>query len=75
MKPTEARMCVKASFNFETKQCQAPTDASAKKTDNTIHRLLQEGKTSSQIARALNFDPSTISKEIKRNSGGRGYRP
>jgi transposase, IS30 family len=41
----------------------------------TIHRLLQEGKTSSQIARALNFHPSTISKEIKRNSGGRGYRP
>ncbi|MFT4639106.1 MAG: hypothetical protein ACI8T1_004999, partial [Verrucomicrobiales bacterium] len=33
MKQAEARMCVKASFNFETKQCQAPTDASAKKTD------------------------------------------
>ncbi|MFT4640837.1 MAG: transposase, partial [Verrucomicrobiales bacterium] len=32
MKQAEARMCVKASFNFETKQCQAPTDASAKKT-------------------------------------------
>jgi IS30 family transposase len=41
----------------------------------TIHRLLREGKTSSQIARALNFHPSTISKEIKRNSGRRGYRP
>ncbi|MFT4638816.1 MAG: hypothetical protein ACI8T1_002139, partial [Verrucomicrobiales bacterium] len=27
MKQAEARMCVKASFNFETKQCQAPTDA------------------------------------------------
>src|SRR5262249_61535526 len=33
------------------------------------------GKTLAEIARKLNADKSTISREMKRNQGRRGYRP
>lgn len=35
---------------------------------------LANGKTQAEIARGLNRDPTTISREIKRNSGKTGYR-
>jgi IS30 family transposase len=40
-----------------------------------IYLLLGEQKRKSYIARALGVHPSTISREITRNSGLRGYRP
>lgn len=40
-----------------------------------IYRWRQEGKPMREIARLLNVAPSTISREIERNSGQRGYRP
>jgi IS30 family transposase len=40
-----------------------------------ISALLKEGLTQSQIAVNLGRDKSTISREIARNSGLRGYRP
>ena len=40
-----------------------------------ISALLKEGLTQSQIALNLNRHKSTISREIARNSGLRGYRP
>ena len=40
-----------------------------------IFALLKEGLTQSQIAINLGRDKSTISREIARNSGLRGYRP
>lgn len=42
---------------------------------NTIARMLQQGNNSSEIAKTLGFHLSTISREIQRNSGLRGYRP
>jgi IS30 family transposase len=39
-----------------------------------IHCLLQQGKNQTQIAEALSKDKSTISREINRNKGLRGYR-
>src|SRR5271167_798315 len=39
-----------------------------------IYALLQSGHTQAHIARQLGVDPSTISRELSRNSGGRGYR-
>jgi IS30 family transposase len=40
-----------------------------------ISALLKEGLNQSQIAVNLNRSKSTISREIARNSGFRGYRP
>jgi len=39
-----------------------------------IYALLQSGHTQAHIARQLGVDPSTISRELVRNSGARGYR-
>lgn len=39
-----------------------------------ISRSLANGRTQAEIARELNRDPATISREIKRNSGKTGYR-
>lgn len=40
-----------------------------------IYFWRQGGCAQSEIARRLRKSPSTISREIKRNKGGRGYRP
>lgn len=40
-----------------------------------IYILKKEGKTNPEIARAINRHRSVIWREIKRNSGQRGYRP
>lgn len=40
-----------------------------------IYALLSNGCTKKQIAIQLDRSASTISREIARNSGGRGYRP
>ncbi len=40
-----------------------------------IYSLLKEGLTQKQIAVNLDRSPSTISRELKRNRGLRGYRP
>lgn len=40
-----------------------------------IKLLLQQGKTNTEIAKLVEKNKSTIGREIKRNSGGRGYRP
>jgi transposase, IS30 family len=39
-----------------------------------IKLLLQQGKTNIEIADLIGKDKSTIGREIKRNSGRRGYR-
>lgn len=40
-----------------------------------IYRMRKAGNTQEQIAHALGFSQSTISKELRRNVGLRGYRP
>jgi transposase, IS30 family len=40
-----------------------------------IKLLLQQGKTKTEIAEVIGKNKSTIGRELKRNSGGRGYRP
>jgi IS30 family transposase len=40
-----------------------------------IHRLRQAGKSNVEIAEFVGRHPSTVGREILRNSGGRGYRP
>jgi IS30 family transposase len=40
-----------------------------------IYALRLEKKTLSEIAAALNRDKSSIQREIKRNTGGNGWRP
>jgi transposase, IS30 family len=40
-----------------------------------IYAFLKAGFSQSNIARQLGFNKSSISREIKRNRGGRGYRP
>ena len=40
-----------------------------------IYRWGQEGQQQSEIARLLSRNPGSISREIKRNTGLRGYRP
>lgn len=40
-----------------------------------IHAYLKAGFNQSQIALEMNRDKSTISREIRRNTGRRGYRP
>ncbi len=40
-----------------------------------IYALKRAGQTQSQIAAVLLRSESTISRELRRNSGGRGYRP
>lgn len=39
-----------------------------------IYTLKQRGDSAATIAKTLDVDPSTISRELKRNSGKRGYR-
>jgi IS30 family transposase len=40
-----------------------------------ISALLKAGQTQNEIAVVLDRSPSTISMELKRNRGRRGYRP
>lgn len=40
-----------------------------------IYALKKAGHTQSEVARLLERSPSTISRELSRNCGGRGYRP
>lgn len=40
-----------------------------------IYRWTQEGWKQREIARRLGRDPGSISREIRRNTGSRGYRP
>jgi IS30 family transposase len=40
-----------------------------------IYRWRREGRKQSEIARRLDRDPGSISREITRNTGRRGYRP
>jgi IS30 family transposase len=42
---------------------------------NQIYVLNKRGLKQSEIAHDLGREPSTISRELKRNRGGRGYRP
>jgi IS30 family transposase len=42
---------------------------------NQIYALMQAGKGNNEIARQIGRHKSTVSREIKRNAGGRGYRP
>src|SRR6202161_4543992 len=39
-----------------------------------IYALLQSGHSQAHIARTIGVDPSTISRELVRNTGARGYR-
>ena len=39
-----------------------------------IYALLQSGLSQAHIARKIGVDPSTISRELVRNTGARGYR-
>ena len=41
----------------------------------TIYGLLKGDKSLRYIAKEINVAPSTVSREIKRNTGLRGYRP
>ena len=40
-----------------------------------IYILMKDGKTQSQIAQLINRHKSTISRELARNTGLKGYRP
>ena len=40
-----------------------------------IYRMSKAGKTQQEIAQALGLSQSTVSKEMTRNRGQRGYRP
>ena len=40
-----------------------------------IHALMKAGHNQSQIAKVLDRSKSTISRELSRNTGSRGYRP
>jgi len=40
-----------------------------------IYAMEQAGKKQNQLAGALGVHPSTISRELRRNTGLRGYRP
>jgi len=40
-----------------------------------IHRMSKDKNSQTEIARLLGFSQGTISKELKRNTGGNGYRP
>jgi IS30 family transposase len=40
-----------------------------------LYRLRKKGKTNQEIAELMGRDRSTIYREVKRNSGQRGYRP
>ena len=40
-----------------------------------IANMKQAGKTQDEIAQAIGFSQGTISKELSRNRGERGYRP
>jgi len=40
-----------------------------------IYAMLKAQKSQSEIAATLECHRSTISRELKRNTGGRGYRP
>ena len=40
-----------------------------------IYALLGAGQTQREVARRLEVHPGTVSRELTRNRGGRGYRP
>lgn len=42
---------------------------------STIQDLLKQGLNQSEIAEAIGVHPSTVSRELTRNTGQRGYRP
>jgi transposase, IS30 family len=39
-----------------------------------IHGLIKQGISQTETSRALGFNQSSISRELQRNSGRRGYR-
>ena len=45
-----------------------------KEDRGVIYRMKKAGKTQSEIAQAIGFSQSAVSKELKRNAGKRGYR-
>ena len=73
VKSEETLSCGRASLYHMTMQhtyrrlCQGDRDI--------IHRLRQQGRSQTEIAEFIGFSPSAISRELKRNTGGRGYRP
>ena len=40
-----------------------------------LYRLKRKGRSKAEIAELMGRDRSTIYRELKRNAGGRGYRP
>lgn len=44
------------------------------KDRGVIYRMNKEGKTQTEIAKAIGYSQGTVSKELKRNKGKRGYR-
>jgi len=40
-----------------------------------IKKRLKAGDSRSEIARSMGRSPSTVSRELRRNAGQRGYRP
>jgi IS30 family transposase len=40
-----------------------------------LYRSMKEGKSKAEIACLMGGDRSTIYRELRRNTGGRGYRP
>lgn len=40
-----------------------------------LYRLLRQGKSRVEVAQLMNRDRSTIYRELRRNTGARGYRP
>jgi IS30 family transposase len=40
-----------------------------------IYTLMKDGKTQTQIAKLIDWHKSTISRELARNTGNRGYGP
>ncbi len=40
-----------------------------------IANMKQAGKTQNEMAQAIGFSQSAVSKELSRNHGARGYRP
>jgi len=40
-----------------------------------LYRLMKSGKSNREIAKLIGKHPSTIGRELNRNTGQRGYRP
>lgn len=60
---------------FFTTKAMKPNYRRLQKIDRgVIYRMNKAGKTQSEIAQTLGFSQGSISKELKRNKGQRGYR-